>query len=174
MYISEDCCFLVCNTRQSGRSALMHQKDPTVFIVMTQFKSSTLTMVAAGSSKISVHFYMKQTAHESMPHKHRHKNVKSHNARPAFIPANVLFRYPCTGNDKNTWEMCPQPNWIMLTVTDDSASQCQKLFVYYPILHKSHLKCIWATLYRRYVNTHTEVRLMSIHAYIFFHYCYYH
>ena len=69
---------------------------------MTQFKSVAMTMVAAGSPKISVHFYVRQNAHESMPHKHRHKNIKSHNAHPAFIPANVLFRYPGTGNDKNT------------------------------------------------------------------------
>jgi hypothetical protein len=77
-------------------------EDPTVFIVMMHFKSSALTIVAAGSSKILVYFYMRQTAHESIPHKHRHKNVKSHNAQPAFIPVNVLFWYPCTGNDKNT------------------------------------------------------------------------
>lgn len=140
---------------------------------MTQFKSSALKKVAA-CSKISVHFYMRQTAHESMPCEHCHKNVKSHNTQPASIPANVLFRYPCTRNEKNTWETGPQPSRIMLTVTDDSDYWCQKLFVYSPILHKSHLKCMWATLYRQYVNTLIEVRLMSIHAYIFFHYCYYH
>lgn len=74
---------------------------------------------------------------------------------------------------QNTWETGLQPKLIMLTVTDNSDYWCQKLFVYFSLLHKTHLKCTWVILYRQYVNSLKEVHLISIHAYIFFHYCYY-